>query len=200
MVAIVVQITLGESAIDKLKAKIEAGTAAKPCDKNVPKSAPPHKQFLDHRLPVIVDDYHPPFGGFDPTHIPNHEVDVAARRVLREIQLYQQEQREMGTLPPAPSANAIMTTEEHKAMKQLLLDADILVRHAAKSLAENGPIDASRVAKSAILNAADLERKWRHPQPQPFVQNPNDPNLRRDHRGNNNNHKSKTSSSKPHRK
>jgi len=158
LVAVLVQITLGESAIDKLKAKIESGTAAKPCDKAVPTTAPPPRQFLDHRLPVVVDDYHHPVGGFNPTHIPNHEVDRAARKILREIQEYHKEQREMGAMPATPETNGIMTTEEHKALKQLLLDADILVRHAAKSLTENGPIDPATIAKSAIVNAAQLEK------------------------------------------
>jgi len=158
LLALLVCSAVGESAIEKLKAKV-AGAA--PCDKAPAGPAPP-RQFLDIRLPHVVDDYHPPVGGFNPTDIPSKEVDVAARKILREIQAAEAEAAANGDNPPKPDGNGILTTEEHKALKQLLLDADILVRAAAKSLAENGPIEAAaakKVAASAVKKAAKAEKK-----------------------------------------
>jgi len=133
----------GESAVAALKAKVEAGEGSKPCDKAAAGPAAP-RQFLDIRLPVIVDDYHKPAGGFNPSHIPSHEVDVAARKILREIQAAEAEARANGDAPAGPqTTDGVLTTEEHKALKQLLLDSDILVRAAAKALSENGPVEAA---------------------------------------------------------
>lgn len=160
IIAALVASTLGESAVDKLKAKVNAGAGAAPCDKSAPAAPAAPKQFLDQRLPHVVDDYHPPVGGFNPTHIPDKEVDVAARRILREIQKHEAEKKANGDGPQAPDTNAVISTEEHKALKQLLLDADILVRAAAKALGENGPIEfASQVAASAVKKAAKAEKK-----------------------------------------
>jgi len=155
---------VGSSAIEKLKAKVESGEGAKPCDKASPSVPAPPRQFLDIRLPHVVDDYHPPVGGFNPTDIPSKEVDVAARKILREIQVAEAEAKANGDPSPSdkPDPNGILTTEEHKALKQLLLDADILVRHASKALAENGPIEAEtvkKIAKSAVKKAAKAEKK-----------------------------------------
>jgi len=155
-----------ESSLDKLKAKVEAGTAAAPCDKAVPSGPAPPKQYLDQRLPIVVGDYHPPAGGFNPTDIPSAEVDAAARKILREVQKAEAQAAAEGG-GGAPAAATEMTTEEHKAMKQLLLDADILVRAAGKMLAENGPIEEKKqkkvikkVIKSAIKKAAkNLKKK-----------------------------------------
>jgi len=161
IVALLFSSAVAESAIEKLKAKVNAGAGAAPCDKGVP-AAPAPRQFLDIRLPHVVDDYHPPVGGFNPTDIPSKEVDVAARKILREIQAYEAEQKANGDAPAAPDSNGVISTEEHKAMKQLLLDADILVRAASKSLAENGPIEVAavkKIAASAIKKAAKLEKK-----------------------------------------
>jgi hypothetical protein len=158
IIALLVASVVGESAIQKLKAKVEAGKGAAPCDKAPAGPAPP-RQFLDIRLPHVVDDYHPPVGGFNPTDIPSKEVDVAARKILREIQAYEKEQKENGDAPVKEDPNGILTTEEHKALKQLLLDADILVRAATKSLRENGPIEVAKVAASAVKKAAAAEKK-----------------------------------------
>jgi len=161
VVAMLLTSTMGESVIEKLKEKIESGVAAAPCDK-APAGPPAPRQFLDQRLPHVVDDYHPPVGGFNPTDIPSKEVDVAARKILREIQKAEAEAKANGDAPAKPDDNGILTTEEHKALKQLLLDSDILVRAAAKSLSENGPIEAAaakKVATSAIKKAAKLEKK-----------------------------------------
>jgi hypothetical protein len=156
-------VTLGESVVASLVAKVEAGTAAAPCDKAAaPGPAAGPRQFLDIRLPVVVDDYHPPVGGFNPSHIPDKEVDVAARSILREIQAAEAEAKANGDEPQKQTQDGILTTEEHKALKQLLLDSDILVRAAAKALAENGPIEAAaakKVATSAVAKAAKLEKK-----------------------------------------
>lgn len=166
LVASCIAFAAAESSLDKLKAKVEAGTAAAPCDKAVPSGPAPPKQYLDQRLPIVVGDYHPPAGGFNPTDIPSAEVDAAARKILREVQKAEaQAAAESGGA--APAAATEMTTEEHKAMKQLLLDADILVRAAGKMLAENGPIEEKKqkkvikkVIKSAIKKAAkNLKKK-----------------------------------------
>jgi len=166
LVASCLAFAAAESSLDKLKAKVEAGTAAAPCDKAVPSGPAPPKQYLDQRLPIVVGDYHPPAGGFNPTDIPSAEVDAAARKILREVQKAEaQAAAESGGA--APAAATEMTTEEHKAMKQLLLDADILVRAAGKMLAENGPIEekkqkkvVKKVIKSAIKKAAkNLKKK-----------------------------------------
>lgn len=151
---------MGESAVETLKAKVNAGEGTAPCDKAPAGPAPP-RQFLDQRLPVVVDDYHPPVGGFNPTDIPSKEVDVAARKILREIQAAEAEAKANGDAPAPAEDNGAISTEEHKALKQLLLDADILVRAAAKALGENGPINisASKVAKSAVKKAAKAEKK-----------------------------------------
>lgn len=152
--------TMGESAVETLKAKVNAGEGAAPCDKAPAGPAPP-RQFLDQRLPHVVDDYHPPAGGFNPTDIPSKEVDVAARKILREIEAAEAEAKANGDAPATPDDNGVISTEEHKALKQLLLDADILVRAAAKALGENGPITITpaKVAKSAIKKAAKAEKK-----------------------------------------
>jgi len=163
ILALIVGSVVGESAIDKLKSKISAGAAPAPCDKT-PAGPPAPKQYLDQRLPHVVDDYHPPVGGFNPTHIPSKEVDVAARKILREIQAYKREQRANGVVEEKPDTNGVLSTEEHKYMKQLLLDADILVRAASKSLAENGEVtlSAKQVAASAIRKAARAEKTQLH--------------------------------------
>jgi len=153
---------MGESAIEKLKAKVNAGAGAAPCDKSVPSAPAAPRQFLDVRLPHVVDDYHPPAGGFNPTDIPSKEVDVAARKILREIQAAEAEAKANGDAPAAADPNGVISTEEHKALKQLLLDADILVRAASKALSENGPIEfaaAKKVAASAVKKAAKAEKK-----------------------------------------
>jgi len=161
--AMLVAAAMGEaSAVEALKAKVESGKAAAPCDKGAPAGPPPKRQFLDQRLPVVVDDYHPPVGGFNPTDIPDGEVDVAARKILREIQKAEAEAKANGDAPAAPTSDGVLTTEEHKALKQLLLDADILVRAASKALSENGPIEAEtakKVAASAVKKAAKAEKK-----------------------------------------
>jgi len=162
LLAVMLSVVAGESAISKLKAKVNAGAGAAPCDKAVPAAPAAPRQFLDIRLPHVVDDYHPPVGGFNPTDIPSKEVDVAARKILREIQAAEAEAKANGDEPAKADPNGILTTEEHKALKQLLLDADILVRAASKSLAENGPIElaaAKRVAVSAVKSAAAAEKK-----------------------------------------
>jgi len=162
IVALLLGSAMGESAIEKLKAKVNAGAGAAPCDKSIPAAPAKPRQFLDIRLPHVVDDYHPPVGGFNPTDIPSKEVDVAARKILREIQAYEAEQKANGDAPAKPDDNGVISTEEHKALKQLLLDADILVRAAAKSLTENGPIEIKAdkaVAASAVKKAAKLEKK-----------------------------------------
>jgi hypothetical protein len=155
--------SMGESVVASLKEKVEAGQGAAPCDKAAPPAPAAPRQFLDIRLPVVVDDYHPPVGGFNPSHIDDKEVDVAARKILREIQQAEAEAKANGTDDPNPAGSAgILTTEEHKALKQLLLDADILVRAAAKSLSENGRVEvdaAKKVATSAVNKAAALEKK-----------------------------------------
>jgi len=160
---ILVAFAMGEaSAVESLKAKVESGKAAAPCDKGAPAGPPPKRQFLDVRLPHVVDDYHPPVGGFNPTDIPDKEVDVAARKILREIQAAEKEAKANGDAPAAPTSDGVLTTEEHKALKQLLLDADILVRAASKALSENGPIEAEtakKVAASAVKKAAKAEKK-----------------------------------------
>jgi len=158
LIAAIIATAAGESAIEKLKAKVN-GVA--PCDKGQHGPKPP-RQFLDIRLPHVVDDYHPPVGGFNPTDIPSKEVDVAARKILREIQAAEAEAKANGDNPPPKDDNGVLNTEEHKALKQLLLDADILVRAAAKSLSENGPIEAEevkKVAASAVKKAAKAEKK-----------------------------------------
>jgi len=162
IVAMLVGAAMGESVVASLKAKVEAGEGATPCDKAPAGPAPP-RQFLDIRLPHVVDDYHPPVGGFNPSHIPDKEVDVAARSILREIQAAEAEAKANGDAPAGPATtDGVLSTEEHKALKQLLLDSDILVRAAAKALAENGPIEAAavkKVAASAVAKAAKLEKK-----------------------------------------
>jgi len=161
LLALLVAAVAGENAISKLKAKVNAGAGAAPCDKSVP-SAPKPRQFLDIRLPHVVDDYHPPVGGFNPDDIPSKEVDVAARKILREIQKAEAEAKANGDEPATPDPNGILSTEEHKALKQLLLDADILVRAASKSLAENGPIELAavkRVATAAVKQATKVHHK-----------------------------------------
>lgn len=166
VLALLAQFALGEaSVVATLKAKVESGAAPAPCN-NAAAAAPAApaapKQYLDQRLPVVVDDYHPPVGGFNPSHIPSKEVDVAARSILREIQAHEQELRENGDLPAGPqTTDGVLSAEEHKALKQLLLDSDILVRAAAKALAENGPIEAAaarKVAISAVSKASGLEK------------------------------------------
>jgi hypothetical protein len=160
-IAVFATITLGESSLEKLKSKVNAGAAPAPCDK-APAGPPAPKQYLDQRLPHVVDDYHPPKGGFNPSHIPGKEVDTAARKILREIQAWKKERKEMGmSTEDKPDPNGVISTEEHKMMKQLLLDADILVRAASKSLAENGEItlSAKQVAASAINKSAAIEKK-----------------------------------------
>jgi len=165
VIATLVCATLGESAaaVETLKAKVASGEAAAPCNKGAPAGPAPPRQFLDQRLPHVVDDYHPPKGGFNPTDIPSKEVDVAARKILREIQKAEKEAKANGDAPAGPATtDGILSTEEHKALKQLLLDSDILVRAAAKALSENGPIEAEavkKVAKSAVKKAAKLEKK-----------------------------------------
>jgi len=155
-------LTMGESVVASLVAKVEAGEGAAPCDKAAPPAPAAPRQFLDIRLPVVVDDYHPPVGGFNPSHIPDKEVDVAARSILREIQAAEAEAKANGDEPQKQTTDGVLTTEEHKALKQLLLDSDILVRAAAKALAENGPIEEAavkKVAGSAVAKAAQLEKK-----------------------------------------
>jgi hypothetical protein len=163
ILALIAHSAMGASVIDRLKARVVSGTAAAPCDKAVPSSGPaPAKQFLDIRLPVVVDDYHAPVGGFNPSHIPDKEVDVAARKILREIQAADAEAKANGDEPQGQDENLTMTTEEHVAMKQLLLDADILVRAAAKLNAENGPITGTtpkKVAQAAVKVAAENAKK-----------------------------------------
>jgi len=160
VLAALVAAAMGETAVETLKAKVNAGEGAAPCDKAPAGPAPP-RQFLDQRLPHVVDDYHPPVGGFNPTDIPSKEVDVAARKILREIQAAEAEAKANGDAPAPADDNGAISTEEHKALKQLLLDADILVRAATKALGENGPItiDAKKVAKSAVKKAAKAEKK-----------------------------------------
>jgi len=161
IIALLVAGAMGESAIEKLKAKVNAGAGAAPCDKAPAAPAAP-RQFLDIRLPHVVDDYHPPAGGFNPTDIPSKEVDVAARKILREIQAAEAEAKANGDAPAAADPNGVISTEEHKALKQLLLDADILVRAASKALSENGPIELAavkKVAASAVKKAAKAEKK-----------------------------------------
>jgi len=160
ILAFAVASAAAESSLDKLKAKVEAGTAAAPCDKLPPPGPAPPRQYLDQRLPIVVNDYHPPVGGFNPTDIPSKEVDVAARKILREIQKAEKEAAANGLGPAAAPAASEISVEEHKLMKQLLLDADILVRAAGKMLAENGPIEekkvkkiVKKVAKSAVKKA-----------------------------------------------
>jgi len=154
--------TMGESSLTKLKARIESGAAPAPCDKT-PAGPPPPRVYLDQRLPHVVDDYHPPKGVFNPSFIPDKEVDQAARKILREIQAAEREAIENGDAPPAQrDTNLEMTTEEHTALKQLLLDADILVRHANRMTRENGPVSAGSVARSAIKKAASAEKKVAH--------------------------------------
>ena len=149
---------MGESAIEKLKAKVVAGTAAAPCDKAAPASPAEPKPFLDIRLPVVVDDYHAPVGGFNPSHIPDKEVDVAARKILREIQAAETEAKANGDEPEKADENLTLSTEEHVALKQLLLDADILIRAANKLNGENGHISAGKAASAAVSAAADLSK------------------------------------------
>jgi hypothetical protein len=160
LIALVAHSAMGESVISKLKARVESGAA--PCAKAVPAGPAPPKQFLDIRLPVVVDDYHAPVGGFNPSHINDKEVDVAARKILREIQAADAEAKANGDEPQGEDQNLTMTTEEHVAMKQLLLDADILVRAAAKLNAENGPITGTtpkKVAQAAVKVAAEAAKK-----------------------------------------
>jgi hypothetical protein len=160
LIALVAHSAMGESVISKLKARVESGAA--PCNKAVPAGPAPPKQFLDIRLPVVVDDYHAPVGGFNPSHINDKEVDVAARKILREIQAADAEAKANGDEPQGEDQNLTMTTEEHVAMKQLLLDADILVRAAAKLNAENGPITGTtpkKVAQAAVKVAAEAAKK-----------------------------------------
>jgi len=168
LMAIMVVVAAAEAStsLEKLKAKVSNGTAAAPCDAAKPKGPEPPRQYLDVRLPIVVSDYHPPVGGFNPTDIPDPEVDVAARRILREIQKAEAQAAAEGGKPAPAGAAVEMTTEEHKAMKQLLLDADILVRAAGKALAENGPIEEEKtkkivkqVAKSAIKKAKAAMKK-----------------------------------------
>lgn len=159
--------SVGERAIDKLKAQVAKGESKKPCDKPVAPPAPAApKPFLDQRLPVVVDDYHPPVGGFNPTDIPSKEVDTAARKILREIQSYEAEQKSMGESPKAEGDGVELTTEEHKALKQLLTDADILVRAAAKQMKENGPVKgptpqevAASAVNKAVLSVKNLQEQ-----------------------------------------
>jgi len=158
IIALLVCAAMGESAIEKLKAKVVAGTAAAPCDKAVPAGPAEPKPFLDIRLPVVVDDYHAPVGGFNPSHIPDKEVDVAARKILREIQAHEAEQKANGDEPEKADENLTLTTEEHVALKQLLLDADILIRAANKLNGENGHISAGKAAGAAVAAAADLSK------------------------------------------
>lgn len=107
------------SAVASLKAKVESGDAAAPCDKAPAPAGPaPPRQFLDIRLPHVVDDYHPPAGGFNPSHIPDKEVDVAARLILREIQAAEAEARANGDEPEKPDDNGVISTEEHKVRTQ----------------------------------------------------------------------------------
>jgi len=166
-IACLLSFSMGESVVASLVTKVESGAAPAPCDKAAaPGPAPGPRQFLDIRLPVVVDDYHPPVGGFNPSHIPDKEVDVAARSILREIQAAEAEAKANGDEPQKQTQDGILTTEEHKALKQLLLDSDILVRAAAKALAENGPIEAAaakKVAGSAVAKAAALEKKANTP-------------------------------------
>jgi len=162
IIAVLATLAMGESAVDTLKAKVNAGEGAAPCDKAAPAGPAPPRQFLDQRLPHVVDDYHPPVGGFNPTDIPSKEVDVAARKILREIQAAEAEAKANGDAPAAKDDNGVISTEEHKALKQLLLDADILVRAANKALGENGPVtldQVKKVAKSAVKKAAKAEKK-----------------------------------------
>jgi hypothetical protein len=166
LMAIMVVVAAGETSLEKLKAKVSNGTAAAPCDAAKPKGPEPPRQYLDVRLPIVVNDYHPPVGGFNPTDIPDPEVDVAARKILREIQKAEAAAAAEGGKPAPPGAAVEMSTEEHKAMKQLLLDADILVRAAGKALAENGPIEEEKtkkivknVAKSAVKKAKAAMKK-----------------------------------------
>jgi len=165
LVAILATVAVGSSVNERLSNKI-LSPKAKPCAKATKDpQPPPKKQFLDQRLPVVVNDYHPPKGGFNPTHIDDKEVDRAARRILREIQKQQAEDKEMG--PGAASGVVEMTTEEHVAFKQLLLDSDILVNAVKKLASENGPIDAptakkltpAKVAAAAVKAAAKIEKK-----------------------------------------
>jgi len=158
IIALLVCSTMGESAIEKLKAKVVAGTAAAPCDKAAPAAPAAPKPFLDIRLPVVVDDYHAPVGGFNPSHIPDKEVDVAARKILREIQAHEAEQKANGDEPEKADENLTLSTEEHVALKQLLLDADILIRAANKLNGENGHISAGKAAGAAVSAAADLAK------------------------------------------
>jgi hypothetical protein len=158
IIALLVCATMGESVIEKLKAKVVAGTAAAPCDKAAPAAAAAPKPFLDIRLPVVVDDYHAPVGGFNPSHIPDKEVDVAARKILREIQAHEAEQKANGDEPAKADENLTLSTEEHVALKQLLLDADILIRAANKLNGENGHISAGKAASAAVAAAADLAK------------------------------------------
>lgn len=164
LVAILATVAVGSSVNERLTSKILSPAAAKPCVKaDADPKPPPKRQFLDQRLPVVVNDYHPPKGGYNPSHIDDKEVDRAARRILREIQKQDAEDKEMGPNPDKPVIE--MTTEEHAAFKQLLLDSDILVNAVKKLASENGPIDAAaakkitpaKVAAAAVKEAAKLE-------------------------------------------
>jgi len=167
LLAAALVVAAADSSIQKLKAKVENGTATAPCDKKAAKGPEPPRQYLDQRLPIVVADYHPPAGGFNPTDIPDKEVDVAARKILREIQKAEAEAIANGQAPPSSGPPAAeIATEEHKIMKQLLLDADILVRAAGKMLAENGPVEekkvkkiVKKVVKSAVKKAAKAIKK-----------------------------------------
>jgi len=171
--AILATVAVGSSVNDRLSSKVLSPAA--PCKKtSKDPQPPPKKQFLDQRLPVVVNDYHPPKGGFNPSHIDDKEVDRAARRILREIQKQEAEDKEMA----GADGNAVveMTTEEHQAFKQLLLDSDILVNAVKKLASENGPIDAgaakklspAKVAAAAVKEAAKLEKNQpKKPKPAP---------------------------------
>jgi len=167
LVAAFLAVASAETAINKLKAKVEAAPAAAattpsaPCAKDPPKGPSPPKQYLDQRLPFTVDDYHLPPGGFDPVDLPDKEVDTAARKILREIQKAEKEAAERGETPKKADDNAAIPVEDHKYMKRLLLDADILVRAAGRMLSENGPIKESQVRKISKRVAASAVRKAR---------------------------------------
>jgi len=168
-VAMLVAPSFGSSVNERLSSKIlNPAAKPKPCAKPADPTPPPKKQFLDQRLPVVVNDYHAPKGGFNPSHIDDKEVDRAARRILREIQKQEADDKENNL----PSDNPVveMTTEEHVAFKQLLLDSDILVNAVKKLASENGPIEAAKVtgpkvAIAAVKAAAKLEKKANHPKP-----------------------------------
>jgi len=170
LVAILATVAVGSSVNERLTNKVLSPAKAKPCSKATKDPQPaPKKQFLDQRLPVVVNDYHPPKGGFNPSHIDDKEVDRAARRILREIQKQEAEDKEMG--PGAEKPIVEMTTEEHAAFKQLLLDSDILVNAVKKLASENGPIEAAaakkitpaKVAAAAVKAAAKIEKKHSKP-------------------------------------